>query len=171
MEKMKTSIDFEIKYTLAFCIVSGQVLMLLRKRPPNVNLWNGLGGKIEGDETPAENVRRELLEEAGIDVIVSDHHYKGIVKWNILDQNKIGGTHLFIFELEDLPYQEAAIDTDEGLLAWKSRDWVTDTANTELVENIPIFMSQALLASEPQIYEFIYEASNKLISHNTHKLF
>ena len=42
--------------------------MLLGNRPPNAGLWNGFGGKISPGETPLDCVRREVLEEAGIDL-------------------------------------------------------------------------------------------------------
>lgn len=57
----------ELPYTICFCRCGDEVLMLLRNRPPNAGLWNGLGGKISPGETPLDCVRREVLEEAGID--------------------------------------------------------------------------------------------------------
>jgi 8-oxo-dGTP diphosphatase len=165
MERMTNTIDFEVKYTLAFCIVNGQVLMILRKNPPNANLWNGLGGKIEGGETPAENIKRELFEEAGLEVSVDEKHYKGIVKWNILDENKVGGTHLFLFQLDDLNPESINLESNEGELGWKPSEWVSDTSNTALVENIPVFFPQALLATQPKIYEFFYQGNNQLLKH------
>ncbi len=40
--------------------------MLYRDRPPFARHWNGLGGKIEPDETPLACVEREVLEESGL---------------------------------------------------------------------------------------------------------
>lgn len=45
------------KYTLCFCLCSDQVLMLYRKKAPNKNFWNGLGGKIEVGETPLTKMK------------------------------------------------------------------------------------------------------------------
>lgn len=40
--------------------------MLYRTFPPNAQMWNGLGGKIEAGETPLASVQREVQEEAGL---------------------------------------------------------------------------------------------------------
>jgi len=162
--------DFEVKYTLAFCIFKKKVLMIFRKNPPNANLWNGLGGKIEKGETPSENIKRELLEEAGIEVKVSKKDYKGIVKWNIHDEKKIGGTYLFIIHLDEVTTNSINFDSNEGSLEWKHHSWVSDLKNTELVENIPYFFPKAVIANEPKIYEFFYQTSNQLIQHSVSEL-
>lgn len=112
-------IDFEIKYTLAFCIANRNVLMLKRVKPPNINLWNGLGGKINSTETPFESIQRELFEEAGIVVHQENSDYKGIVKWTILEDKRVGGTHLFLIRLKGKTLENKTLTTDEGTLAWK----------------------------------------------------
>ena len=45
-------------------------VLLIRKRRPawQVGRLNGIGGKIEAGETPAEAIRREFREEAALDV-------------------------------------------------------------------------------------------------------
>src|SRR5215208_5596620 len=47
-----------------------QRVLLIRKRRPawQAGKLNGVGGKIERDESPAEAMRREFREEAGLDV-------------------------------------------------------------------------------------------------------
>lgn len=154
--------DFKINYTLAFCMTDNNVLMLLRKRPPNQNKWNGLGGKIEKGETPDFNIKRELLEEAGIKVVVAKQNYKGIVKWIAPDRNIIGGTHLYFFDLPKLPRFENQVKTDEGILHLQSKNWVLDKQNSELVSNIPIFFEHAVETDLPQIYEFIYDVQDEI---------
>ena len=44
-------------------------VLLLRKNRPSwqVGKLNGIGGRIEGDETPQQAMRRECMEEVGLD--------------------------------------------------------------------------------------------------------
>ena len=51
-------------------IHEGRVLIVRRKRPPLEGRWSIPGGIIEVGETLAEGVRRELLEETGIETRV-----------------------------------------------------------------------------------------------------
>jgi ADP-ribose pyrophosphatase YjhB (NUDIX family) len=48
----------------------GRALLGRRARAPRAGLWDVLGGFMEPDETPEEAVRRELLEEIGIECTV-----------------------------------------------------------------------------------------------------
>jgi len=44
----------------------GRVLLVERGRPPGVGLWSVPGGKLEGAETLAQAVAREVREETGL---------------------------------------------------------------------------------------------------------
>jgi 8-oxo-dGTP diphosphatase len=64
----------------------GRVLLVERGRPPAAGLWSVPGGKLEGAETLAQAVAREVREETGLLVEVGalacvverigdDHHF------------------------------------------------------------------------------------------------
>jgi 8-oxo-dGTP pyrophosphatase MutT (NUDIX family) len=75
-----------LPYTICFCLCGDQVLMLSRTHPPNAGLWNGLGGKLEADETPVENIYREVMEEAALDLHQAQQvRFAGLVTWMALD--------------------------------------------------------------------------------------
>jgi 8-oxo-dGTP diphosphatase len=50
----------------------GALLMVLRGREPAKGLWSLPGGRLEHGETLAEAAAREVLEETGLEVKVSD---------------------------------------------------------------------------------------------------
>lgn len=52
---------------------TGRLLLAQRTRPPEVaGRWELPGGKVESGETEVEALRRELVEELGVDVVVGD---------------------------------------------------------------------------------------------------
>lgn len=60
-----------IEYTAGFLFNNAKdhVVLLLKNRPERQKgLYNAVGGKIEGDETPFECIRREAFEEIGIEI-------------------------------------------------------------------------------------------------------
>jgi len=70
----------------------GRVLLLHRRKEPNIDLYSPIGGKLElaSGESPLMAARREIREEAGIDVpaerlrlggIVSERGYESRVNW------------------------------------------------------------------------------------------
>lgn len=65
-----------VHYTLGFGFTPGSGRVLLQRHGPSGplavrNRWNGLGGKIEPDETPVQAMRREFREEGGLDIVES----------------------------------------------------------------------------------------------------
>ncbi len=52
--------------TLVYALRDGQVLMMHRRKEPNLGQWTAPGGKIELHESPAECAVRELREETGL---------------------------------------------------------------------------------------------------------
>ncbi|WP_396128043.1 NUDIX domain-containing protein [Exiguobacterium mexicanum] len=50
------------RYTLCLLKSGQDVLLLNRKKPPAMGLWNGVGGKIELGETVEASVCREVFE-------------------------------------------------------------------------------------------------------------
>jgi 8-oxo-dGTP diphosphatase len=48
----------------------GRLLLVRRRNPPAPGRWSVPGGRVEGTETDGAAVRREVLEETGLDVVV-----------------------------------------------------------------------------------------------------
>jgi 8-oxo-dGTP diphosphatase len=59
-------IDSKAKRTLVFLLKDGEVLLAMKKRRFGAGKWNGLGGKLEPNETVREAAVRESQEEAGV---------------------------------------------------------------------------------------------------------
>lgn len=128
-------------YTLCLIRRGEQILLLNREHPTWMGRWNGIGGKIEAEETPEQSAAREIEEETGIQV--EKLEWKGIVSWISNDTSK-GYMHLFLAEVsEDYPY-ETPVRKAEGILDWKSIDWILHPKNEGVTDSIPYFLPRAL---------------------------
>jgi 8-oxo-dGTP diphosphatase len=61
----------------------GRLLLVLRGREPGAGLWSIPGGKVEPGESLVEAVRREVVEETALVVVVGE--YVGTVERPALD--------------------------------------------------------------------------------------
>lgn len=138
-----------IRYTLCFLTRGEQVLMLHRRRPPNQNLWNGVGGHIEPGEHPSACMLREIREETGYEL--ARVRFAGLLTWDGFEI-PAGGLYLFTAQA---PQGEPCAN-DEGDLAWKHRDWVFHAP--EVVSNIHVFAPLVLDGAPVQGYHFSYQA-------------
>jgi 8-oxo-dGTP diphosphatase len=135
--------------------------MVYRKRQPNQFRWNGIGGKLEPNESPLDGVAREVREETGIDINrAALVDYAGIVSWPDAPRrgNKAGGMHAFIARFDDASVRwEGPHLSDEGDLAWHPLDWVCDRSNPSVVDNISHFLPEMLISTKPKLYRCVYE--------------
>ena len=106
--------------TLCYVERNGSWLMMHRTkkdRDENAGKWIGLGGHLESGESPEECVRREIREEAGLQV--TDLRLRGIITFILPDW---GDELTFLYtartDTESLP------DCAEGELKWIPADEV-----------------------------------------------
>jgi 8-oxo-dGTP diphosphatase len=138
----------ELRFTVCFLTYEEQLLMLKRNKPPNRGLWNGVGGHIEAGETPMVSCLREVYEETGYRL--PEVSFCGLLTWSGYEIDD-GGLYLFI---APVPTPEFA-PTNEGELAWKSRNWVFNSPET--VSNIHYFGPKILNGVPPCEYHFDYD--------------
>ncbi|NWQ43279.1 NUDIX domain-containing protein [Bacillus sp. EB106-08-02-XG196] len=125
-------------------------MMLLRAKEPNKGKWNGVGGKIEHDETPYEGCTREVLEETGL--LLKKPIFRGMIALN-------GVECIYVFASND--FEGDLLSSDEGILEWKKLEWIL--SSKDVVENIPFFIEDVLnFTREPKVYDCSYSDSGEL---------
>ncbi|MBV6682758.1 8-oxo-dGTP diphosphatase [Bacillus sp. JRC01] len=144
------------KYTLCFIQRNDEILMLNRDKPPVLGLWNGVGGKIEKGETPSECILREIAEETGLHLTPEQIHYKGTVSWSS-DESATGGMHLFTATIRSNVTYLTPIKTLEGLLDWKSIDWLSIEQNHGVGKMIPHYFTRMIEEKNGFHHHFILE--------------
>ncbi len=129
------------EYTLCFVKRGDEILLINRNKHPWFGRWNGVGGKIEIDESPRESIIREVFEET--DIALQDVCDCGIVTWDVDGKNR-GGMHIYTAQVDDNFVYVTPISKEEGIVDWKHIDWILDKRNTGIVENIPKFLPHML---------------------------
>lgn len=112
--------------TVCYVRSQGKILVLYRNKKEGLSgkrFFRGLGGKAEQGENPIECVKREIKEEAGIDI---NPIWKGIVTIS-KPLDKDWESHVFIAE----GYNGNLINSSEGELMWVDEK---DFLNLEMPE-------------------------------------
>jgi len=115
----------------AVAAVDDRLLLIRRGHGPAAGEWSLPGGRVEGGETLAEAVVREVAEETGLEAVCED-----LVGW----VERIGDDHHFvIFDFRvtvlDGPDADPTAGTDAAEAAWVPLDEVSHLRLTEgLVE-------------------------------------
>jgi 8-oxo-dGTP diphosphatase len=129
------------KYTVCFIRRGSEILLLNRVKAPTMGLWNGVGGKLEPNETPEESVQREIYEETGLDL--ENVEAKGVVTW-LIDNERTGGMYTFTSEVPDDFEYITPRKVDEGILDWKELSWILDKENFGTAQHVPYFLPKIL---------------------------
>lgn len=140
---------------LCYIIKENKCLMLHRvKRENDLNegKWLGLGGHIEKNETPDDAVKREIKEEANLDLI--SFNKRGIVNFYY---NNLYGEKIYVFTSNE--FSGILQECDEGILKWVN---ICDIFDLNLWEGDRIFLD--ILFNSLDYFEIdLYYENDKLI--------
>nr|WP_265182760.1 8-oxo-dGTP diphosphatase [Bacillus manliponensis] len=153
------------KYTICFIKKEDEILLLNRKKKPAMGVWNGVGGKIEKDETPFESVIREILEETGIELKEVTH------AGNLILQSSAGctGIYLFIAELPKEVSLQTPVHTAEGILDWKPVQWILDKDNIGVISHLKHYLPK-ILDGELHLEHCVTYDTHTILNYYTHNL-
>ena len=101
--------------------------------------WNGLGGKLEADESPRQAAMREFLEEAGVQLAPERFEIMGVLQFPNFKPQKNEDWIVWVLDCELSPSEYTRVKIGgplagaEGTLHWVDRDlllelnlWVGD---------------------------------------------
>ena len=142
--------------TLCYAENGGRWLMMHRTKKDadeNAGKWIGLGGHLQEDETPEECIRREVREEAGLEL--RNLRLRGILTFILPDWgNEL--TFLYTAEAEDLPLPECG----EGVLQWVPKKQVM---NLPLWEGDRVFLPLLQTRQEVFSLKLVYAPGGALL--------
>ena len=142
--------------TLCYAENDGRWLMMHRvkkKNDENAGKWIGLGGHLQDGETPEECVRREVREEAGLEL--ADLRLRGILTFILPDWgNELTFLYTAKADAAELP------DCREGILRWIPVD---EADSLPLWEGDRVFLP--LLRTRPDVFslKLVYAPGGRLL--------
>ena len=148
--------------TLCYIEKNGSYLMMHRikkDQDENAGKWIGIGGHMKEDETPEECVRREILEETGLNV--EDLKLRGILTFIL----PVWGNEL-TFLYTATAKEEVTKDCSEGILEWIPIDqidelplWEGDRVFLPLLrEEKDCFSMKLVYDEEGRLQQYLIEA-------------
>ncbi len=108
---------------LCYIQKNGKTLMLHRVKKENDihhDKWNGLGGKMEANESPEDAVKREILEESGL--ILEDSQLKGVITYPQTNNDE----EWIVFVFTANKFTGELIECNEGNLEWIENSKIKD---------------------------------------------
>jgi 8-oxo-dGTP diphosphatase len=76
------------KTTICFCLREDTVLLAMKRKGFGSGKWNGYGGKVEENESPAAAAVRELKEESGLIAKEQELAHVGIIRFFFEEEAK-----------------------------------------------------------------------------------
>lgn len=118
-----------------------KVLLVKRNKKPYPNCWNGIGGKIEQNESIIDATIRECQEETNINL----KNPKQLLTLRYPQNNPLNSNvelHIMYDIVEETPLK----DNEEGHYEWKNIDFVMDINNQEIagLSNLNQFVKEIL---------------------------
>jgi len=118
---------FKISVLVFLRDARGRLLLIKRKKAPNLGCWSPIGGKLEMErgESPFECAVRETTEEVGLRLAEADLHLFGYIS----EKNYEGGGHwlMFLFDAKKI-LAELPPNGDEGEFGFFNRSEIEDLA-------------------------------------------
>ncbi|MDD2376830.1 MAG: NUDIX domain-containing protein [Clostridia bacterium] len=120
-----------------------KILLMKRKKNPYIGLYNGIGGKIEENESVFECCLRETIEEINVHLM----NPRLLVTCTYPESNKLHkNSNIELNVMYDITEESEFEENEEGTFEWLSTDFVLNTNNKLIAGygNVGLFTREIL---------------------------
>ncbi len=149
--------------TLLFLRKEGEILLAMKKRGFGANRFNGVGGKIESDETIEQALVRECQEE----INVTPLKYEKVAEHDFVGKNKDGSkwqmyVHVYFCD----KWEGEPVETEEMKPEWFN---LQDIPYKNMWQDDEFWLPQ-VLADSKIFGVFTFDEKDNILSHNVKKV-
>ncbi len=145
--------------TLCFVHQHPRILLGMKKQGFGAGRWNGFGGKVEPGESIEDAARREMKEEAGIEV--REIKKMGVIDFEFRGKPEILEVHIF----KSVEFSGEPTESDEMRPQWFSVDQIPFTEMwTDDIYWLPLFLKNIKFTAR-----FLFDEKDQVLEHTIHK--
>lgn len=144
--------------TLLFLRRGDEILLAMKKRGFGAGRYNGVGGKIEPEETIEQALARETREEIG----VVPMNYWQVAEHDFVKESTDKPFHMYVHAYFCDEWQGEPTETEEMLPKWFN---ITEIPYDEMWADDSLWLPQ-VLAGEKVYGEFTFNEDDSILSHN-----
>lgn len=148
----------DIRRTLLFLLKDNQILLAMKKRGFGAGKWNGVGGKIEADETIEQALIRECQEEIG----VTPTEWKQVAELDFVQDVKSDPWHMYVHAYISESWEGEPAESEEMRPEW----FAIDAIPYEKMWDDDIYWLPKVLDGQLIYGEFTFDENDKMLSHN-----
>lgn len=145
------------RLTLCFLLKENEILLAMKKRGFGVGKWNGVGGKVQENETPMQAAIRETEEEIG--VTPQGMKRVGILYFHFLDKKCVEKDINRVFVYTAKKWSGTLQETEEMRPQWFD---FSEIPYNEMWED-DVYWLPKLLQGEKVEGRYVFDSNHRLL--------
>lgn len=143
--------------TLIFLVKEGQILLAMKKRGFGANRYNGIGGKLE----PNESINAALIREAQEEIGVTPINYWKVAEHDFTQYEEGTPWHMYVHAYLCDKWEGEPMETDEMIPEWFTLE---DIPYDKMWQGDEYWLPQVLSGNKVS-GQYTFDESDTMLSH------